>query len=84
MWGQLEDSLAPRGSQRRYRLHVSAALREVCGEAGRPPRWAAIPALRGCQALLGIMQGQEPPQPPPLRNAAHPRRVRYKASFRPG
>lgn len=25
VWGQLEDSLAPRGSQRRYRLHVSAA-----------------------------------------------------------
>lgn len=25
VWGQLEDALAPRGSQRRYRLHVSAA-----------------------------------------------------------
>ena len=72
VWGQLADSLAPRGSQR--------------GQRNGQGSWPGC-QLRLCRVaspLLGSMQGQEPPQTPPRRNAANPRRVGYRASFRPG
>ena len=71
---------------------VSAAIacmatqRSGCSVARPAVLHAGLP-FRLCEAaspLLGSMQGQEPPQTPPRRNAANPRRVRYRASFRPG